>query len=96
MTVYTIPYPGAKGETPRAAIRHFVYFTYFQEGVRIKILALTNTKYLIRCNYIVYPELITMEGAMEREEIVVLETAEDEPFGPLALCCSLLYPPFRH
>jgi hypothetical protein len=36
-----------------------------------------------------------MEGAMEREEIVVLESSADEPFGPLALCCHLIYTVFN-
>lgn len=31
---------------------------------------------------------------MEREEIIVLETSEDEPIGPLGYCCHLLYLPY--
>jgi hypothetical protein len=37
-----------------------------------------------------------MEGVMEREEIIVLESSEDEPIGPLAYCCHLIYTPFRY
>jgi hypothetical protein len=37
-----------------------------------------------------------MEDAMEREEIIVLESSEDEPIGPLAFCCHLIYTPFRY
>jgi hypothetical protein len=32
---------------------------------------------------------------MEREEIIVLESSEDEPIGPLELCCHLIYTPFN-
>jgi hypothetical protein len=36
-----------------------------------------------------------MEGAMGREEIIVLESSEDEPIGPLGLCCHVIYGLFR-
>jgi hypothetical protein len=33
---------------------------------------------------------------MEREEIIVLESSEDEPIGPLYICCHLIYGMFKY
>jgi len=32
---------------------------------------------------------------MEREEIIILDEGMDDPIGPEALCCALIFPPFR-
>lgn len=49
---------------------------------------------LLLLSYLVYPELKKGRVNMESEEIIVLETSEDEPIGPLGFCCHLLYLPY--
>jgi hypothetical protein len=58
-------------------------------------LPLMNAKNQVKFFYLSIRNSRKMEGTMEREEIVVLESSEDEPIGPLSICCHLIYTPFN-
>jgi hypothetical protein len=55
-----------------------------------------SAKNLVNFFYLSIRNSRKREGTMEREEIIVLESSEDEPIGPLGLCCHVIYTPFRY